>query len=416
MLRQYPFFIFLGLMLCLASCADVPRGGSSGRFSPAVSIKPGRSVTVLRGETLYAFARRNHASMREIIDVNRLQAPYVLAGGMSLKLPASDSDLPSVELGPVAAENEKEYKQKHKGKPVTTYTQVAPDSETQNKETSTLANVPRLAPPGSDVLKSELQTEANHQFAMSAKPEKHPENDTGGAAATSALNLKPMQFDEAHKHLFVGNRKPVAAPVMDKKQGAPAKPVADKYGKTTQSSRVPSDPNNVDVRMAAMPPKLNDVKEDIRPEPSPSVIDEPKKTEREMHSRIEKSAEPKNLIWPVQGTTVSTYGPKSNGLRNDGINIAVPRGTPVLAADGGTVAYAGSDIPGYGRVVLVRHPNGLMTTYAHLERMFVQENMVVAKGDLLGTVGNTGGVDTPQLHFEIRRDKEALDPSKYLYR
>ncbi|HVY12487.1 MAG TPA: M23 family metallopeptidase [Alphaproteobacteria bacterium] len=123
---------------------------------------------------------------------------------------------------------------------------------------------------------------------------------------------------------------------------------------------------------------------------------------------------PGRFIWPVQGRVVSDFGPKPSGGRNEGINIAAGMGTPVAAADGGTVAYAGNGIPGFGNVVLVRHPDGYITTYAHLERMFVERDVAVAKGDLIGTVGTSGGLGAPQLHFEIRQGAVALDPSRYL--
>ncbi len=403
MLRRFSSLLVLALLLCLAACATPPQHTSTA--TPSVSIKAGRSIAVLQGETLYSYARRNNAPMREIIDLNGLQAPYILTAGQVLKLPASDTDLPSVELGPVAKKNESDYKQKHRGKPVTTYTQIAPEAINEDAVTPQL----KLQQP-------DLQAEANAQFARSAPPHQY-------ASATAALNLKPLEFDEARKHL-VENIKPAPAPVPEKTAAKAAtlnKQLADKNSKAVKTGK--PDPNNADypVTKAAAPvsPLPAEIKKpapkvEVKAEPQPVTVIDPKKPE--LHSRIEKAAEPKNLIWPVQGTVISTYGPKSNGLKNDGINIAAPRSTPVLAADGGTVAYAGSDIPGYGQVVLVRHPNGLMTTYAHLERMFVQENIVVAKGDLLGTVGSTGGVDTPQLHFEIRHAKEALDPSKYLYR
>ena len=120
------------------------------------------------------------------------------------------------------------------------------------------------------------------------------------------------------------------------------------------------------------------------------------------------------FIWPVHGQTVSTFGPKEGGTRNDGINIAAPLGSPVAAADGGTVAYAGSEIPGYGNVVIIRHADGYLTTYAHLERIMVDKDSVAAKGDVIGTVGSSGGLASPQLHFEVRKGAEALDPQKYL--
>lgn len=232
-----------------------------------------------------------------------------------------------------------------------------------------------------------------------------------------------MVFDSKNQRLAVGKHPNTAVNVAVPDKTLPEKAVAEKLvtPKVSASTYVPRDKNG------KIKPDPNDEASEPLPQPKVAVIPpqlkapEPKKVEAlkddgGMHSRIEKGVEPKNFIWPVNGTVISTFGPKSNGLNNDGINIGVPRGTPVVAADGGTVAYAGSDIPGYGNVVLVRHPTGLMTTYAHLDRMFVQQDIVVAKGDLLGSVGTTGGVDTPQLHFEIRRNKEALDPSKYLYK
>lgn len=415
MLRRVTLYLMLCMLLGVSACA-VPR---TNPVSPVVNIKAGKSVTVEPGETLYSFARRNNASMREIIDLNRLQAPYDMLAGKTLKLPATDSDLPSVELGPVATENENAYKQKHKGKPVTTYTQVVPEKITQSRAAE-LADDSAYAPAPAVKTVSELQNEADAQFSKPQIADPRPDK----TALESALNLKPMHFDKKHKHLAEVIKSIPSVPVTVPEKTIPEKKVPRSAASKPAGPKaiapkprvITSRPDPNDEDSASAPKKVAAV---IPPElkaPSPEKNPEPEKKKPELHSRIEKPAEPKNLIWPVQGSVISTYGPKSNGLKNDGINIAVPRGAPVVAADGGTVAYAGSDIPGYGNVVLVRHPSGLMTTYAHLDRMFVQQDIVVAKGDLLGTVGTSGGVDTPQLHFEIRRDKEALDPSKYLYR
>ncbi|MDX1923273.1 MAG: peptidoglycan DD-metalloendopeptidase family protein [Alphaproteobacteria bacterium] len=412
MLRLTFIHVLMIALLGLSACASGPRNTTP---SSSVSIKPGRTVSVQQGETLYSFARRNKVSMRELIDLNRLQAPYQLTSGTTLRLPASDSDLPSVELGPIAAENEKEYKKKHSGKPRTTYTQVAPDPITPQRADELADDTPYA--PRLNGQQSALQDAANQQF------DAPPSQQYAARTPTSALNLQPMVFDRKNNHLANMPRPstPVNVAVPEKtlpQKTADEKPVtpkvsASKYVPRDKHGKVKQDPNEEgseplpQPKAAVVPPQLK--------APEAKKVEVPQ-DDSGMHSRIEKGVEPKNFIWPVNGTIISTFGPKSNGLNNDGINIAVPRGTPVVAADGGTVAYAGSDIPGYGNVVLVRHPTGLMTTYAHLDRMFVQQDIVVAKGDLLGSVGTTGGVDTPQLHFEIRRNKEALDPSKYLYK
>jgi len=117
---------------------------------------------------------------------------------------------------------------------------------------------------------------------------------------------------------------------------------------------------------------------------------------------------------PVNGRLISSYGGKKGGLHNDGINISVPRGTVVKSAENGVVAYVGGEIEGYGNLILVRHENRLMTAYAHLDSISVKKGQKVIKGDMIGRVGSTGGVDVPQLHFEIRKGTKALNPAKYL--
>ena len=114
--------------------------------------------------------------------------------------------------------------------------------------------------------------------------------------------------------------------------------------------------------------------------------------------------------WPVRGTIISVFGPKAKGLDNDGINIAAPKGSPVVAARDGTVVYAGNEMKGFGNLVLLRHEKGWVTAYAHLDRMVVKKDGTVAKGGSIGTVGTTGGVASPQLHFEIRRNGVPVDP------
>ncbi len=118
--------------------------------------------------------------------------------------------------------------------------------------------------------------------------------------------------------------------------------------------------------------------------------------------------------WPVEGRIVSTYGPKKNGLHNDGINIASSRGAPVRAAENGVVVYVGDAIKGYGNLVLVRHDDNWMTAYAHLDRILVSRGKTRRRGQTIGTVGSTGQVDSPQLHFEVRRGTKVYDPVRYL--
>lgn len=118
--------------------------------------------------------------------------------------------------------------------------------------------------------------------------------------------------------------------------------------------------------------------------------------------------------WPVRGKILSAYGAKNNGLFNDGVNIASAKGTSVVAAENGVVAYAGNEIKGMGNLIIVQHESGWMTVYAHLDSMNVKRGTKVNVGQKIGTVGETGKVDSPQLHFEIRKGTKAYDPISYM--
>lgn len=131
-----------------------------------------------------------------------------------------------------------------------------------------------------------------------------------------------------------------------------------------------------------------------------------------------KNAEPAGSLpgfrWPVRGRVIAAFGPKPNGVQNDGINLAVPEGTPIKAAEEGVVAYAGSELKGYGNLVLVRHPNGFVTAYAHASDILVKRGEAVKRGQVIGHAGQTGNVTSPQLHFEIRKGATPVDPAQYL--
>jgi murein DD-endopeptidase MepM/ murein hydrolase activator NlpD len=120
------------------------------------------------------------------------------------------------------------------------------------------------------------------------------------------------------------------------------------------------------------------------------------------------------FAWPVEGPVISPFGATSGGARNDGINIAAARGTPIHAAAGGTVTYAGDELKDYGNLLLIKHADGYVTAYAHADRLIVAKGDVVTKGQVIGYAGKTGDVSSPQLHFEIRHDTAPVDPRSLL--
>ncbi len=137
--------------------------------------------------------------------------------------------------------------------------------------------------------------------------------------------------------------------------------------------------------------------------------------------RVTRVAQPprktiNRFTWPIQGQLASRFGPKEGGLHNDGINILARQGTPVKAAEDGVVAYASNALEGYGNLLLIKHSGGWVTAYAHNERLLVRAGDKIKEGQVIARVGATGGVKRPQLHFEIRKGRRALDPLQYLSR
>ena len=118
--------------------------------------------------------------------------------------------------------------------------------------------------------------------------------------------------------------------------------------------------------------------------------------------------------WPVKGRIISGFGTNADGGHNDGINISVPQGTPVLAAENGVVAYAGNELKGYGNLVLVRHANNWVSAYANNESILVKRGQKVQRGQTIAKAGTSGSVDRPQVHFELRKGSRPVDPMKYM--
>jgi murein DD-endopeptidase MepM/ murein hydrolase activator NlpD len=204
---------------------------------------------------------------------------------------------------------------------------------------------------------------------------------TSTAQAPAPVKSAPMQVASATDEPLVSAPKPlVSAP----------KPVVEqpKVAALTQP-----DP----VKPAAVQP----VAPAPQPEAAKAPVQEPEQT----------ASVSGDFRWPARGRVIAGFG--ANG-GNEGINIAVPEGTPVKAAEAGTVTYAGSEVKGYGNLVLVKHENGYVSAYAHNGSLNVKRGEQVKRGQVIATSGQTGNVTSPQLHFEIRKGAQPVDPMKHL--
>jgi murein DD-endopeptidase MepM/ murein hydrolase activator NlpD len=172
--------------------------------------------------------------------------------------------------------------------------------------------------------------------------------------------------------------------------------------------------------MAAAPPQLAQPRtvpaEKVATLPAQTVrmaTHEPVTTETAASGAEAAGAIP-SFRWPVHGRVIAAFGPKPNGGQNDGINLAVPEGTPIKAAEDGVVAYAGNELKGYGNLVLIRHANGYVSAYANARELLVKRGDSIKRGQVIANAGQTGNVTSPQLHFEIRKGSTPVDPTKFL--
>jgi murein DD-endopeptidase MepM/ murein hydrolase activator NlpD len=190
---------------------------------------------------------------------------------------------------------------------------------------------------------------------------------------------------------------------------------AAKAGTETKTAALPAPAPAAAKPKAAAPVVANAPAEKILVQPKAAAPAPEPKAEPQTTASLPKAEEPASsgaeFRWPARGRVIAGYAGKGG---NEGINIAVPEGTPIKAAEGGVVAYAGSELKGYGNLVLIRHPNGYVSAYAHNGELSVKRGEQVKRGQVVAKSGQSGNVNSPQLHFELRKGSTPVDPMPYL--
>lgn len=222
----------------------------------------------------------------------------------------------------------------------------------------------------------------------------------------------------AHRHTV--EREPLAEPPRDTQPEM--QPDIDEVAVLPKPRPTPRQPG-----ADGMPPpqtasrEIDAVMPLLRPDPdAPASVasveaDEAPTPAKPVHAAVATKPAKGSLrfLWPAEGTIVTDFGTDAEGVRNDGINLAVAKGAPIYAAAAGSVAYAGT-MKSYGNLVLIRHAGDYVTAYAHAARLTVKTGDTVNAGQIIGYCGKSGDIATPQLHFEIRRKVQPLDPKLYL--
>lgn len=318
--RETSSFKYLSLMAAvfLASCQQQPHVAREHRYGSSAGGGSLGIHTLKSKENLWTVAQAYHVDLRDLLDRNKLQAPYHLATGTRLKIPAPQ-----------------------------TYRVQARDtiynvSRLFNTTTTDVARLNHLQAPYI-LKKGQVIYLPTRRMAVSNN---------------RASPIKQEQF--------------ISAPVAS----------VDK----------------AELLMKPMSPVIRTV---VTKLPSKEI------------TNLASKDNGKGFLRPVEGPVLSDFGQKQNGLYNDGVNYRTIRGAPVRAAKSGEVVYAGHDIEGYGNLILIKHNDGYVTAYAHLDKVLSHKGEMVQRGQVIGKAGTSGHVVTPQLHFEIRKGRDVLNPSPF---
>jgi murein DD-endopeptidase MepM/ murein hydrolase activator NlpD len=321
--------------------ANTDTTADSGRSARGHKVKAGKPAgyVVKHGDTLYSIARRNGVTVEELRDLNRLRSNS-LHSGQKLKLPGE------VDETAVAERPSKTSRPSPSRRPPPV------------RETQPVYPAPSAAPP------EPAPTPAPPPPASTGPSQPVPYSSLPGAIAPSRTPAYPPRPSASYP--------PTPAPSYSTPTPTPAPTYpAPSYPAPARPAPMPAAP--LSEAPAAGP------------------------TDAQV-----AAAGKGRFIWPTRGSLINGFGPMAGGQRNDGLDIAATDGSPVRAAAAGDVVYAGNLVPGFGNLVLIKHEDGWVTAYAHLSNTEVKIRDHVAQGAEIGTIGSSGGVSQPQLHFEVR--------------
>src|SRR5215218_47261 len=317
----------------------------------------GSTIIVGTSDTLDGLAKRYNVSSAAILQANGYKGPRVLSPGQQLIIP---------------------------------------------KQAAVAAAAPALAPPVSKPVAAAAGPSSVHivnrgDTLMSISRR----NNVPVAELAKANNLDQSAKLSLGMKLTVPGSKSAAAAAAPAAQpvvaAAPAQPVATVAAPGTKMAAAGGPPQAARLASATT-----------------NVVEEKPVVEAASVKSSEATGALPTFRWPVRGKVITSYGAKTNGKSNDGINLAVPEGTPVKAAEDGVVAYSGNELKGYGNLVLVRHSNGYVTAYAHASELMVKRGDTIKRGQIIAKSGQSGEVGSPQLHFEIRKGSSPVDPLQFL--
>jgi murein DD-endopeptidase MepM/ murein hydrolase activator NlpD len=419
--------------------APAPKSSSKGKAKAPARDEVGEiaqdsgasTITVRRKDTIQSLAKQAHVTVAELARLNHLKKPYRLKPGQQIKLP--DNPTPSSGRSS-SSRGEDVAPAKPRSVTVGRHDTLQSLAQKEGVSVETLAKLNHLKKPYRVKRGQTLRLPV--QEAAEAPESRTPSNyaiksgdtlyslarkfGTTPKALAEANGLEPGARLTVGRRIHVPGAEPEehAAPVRPR---VPRVPPTEQPAQPVPYNALPSNPPVSSAPGLAPPPVLPPPTTSTPNPPYPVTPvprdggaapyrPTPPAAEATPPGDAEIAALGKGLFqWPVKGDILQRFGPLAGGQRNDGVDIAGSAGTPVIAAAAGEVVYAGSSVPSFGNMVLIRHDGGWVTVYAHLASLDVKMRQTVSQGQSIGAVGQSGGVSQPQLHFEVRYAPNAKD-------
>jgi murein DD-endopeptidase MepM/ murein hydrolase activator NlpD len=378
----------------------------------------GTQVTAKEGETVYNLSRRFGVPANVIMKVNGLNSESSLQAGQKLVIPTYVYTSKAPVSSPDSDPNVAEAKSSRGTKYDVPADKVPLPSNAPADKVAVLPKSPKVKEPAA-VPFADASTGDKAKAKVAEAKQPAAEAKVAASDAKAAAAPGSYKVEDGDSLSRIARKTGVTVAALKAANG-----LSDGNIRIGQTLKVPAAGT---VVASAKPAKVDPVVTGAagpaaKATPSETVAGytPPKKADKEIEQAADEDKEEApdatgigRMRWPVRGRVISAYG-NGGGKTNDGIDIAVPEGTPVKAAENGVVIYAGDGLKEFGNTVLVRHENGLVTVYGHASSLEVSRGDKVKRGQEIARSGMSGTTDAPKLHFEVRKNSAPVDPSTYL--
>ncbi|MFV0280843.1 MAG: peptidoglycan DD-metalloendopeptidase family protein [Rhodoblastus sp.] len=370
--------------------ASAPARGGAGLDH--WSAEGGTPIVVAQGETAGALANRYGVPQDALLRVNGFNKSAQVQPGARLVVPVYHAS--AVRSSAPREETRKAEASKPEPRKIETRKIETRKIETRKPE-------PRKIETSRSKPSKEKYRLVKGAQPAAVKTARAEADDRKAEARKKAAEKKANEKKAAEKKAAEAKARADAAKLA-REEKAKSRKQAEAARKTHQKQAALAPKESVDETSKSESRNVEAKKVEVDRETTASLPkEEPRTSGKEGHPEFR---------WPARGRVIQGF--KSGG--NDGINIAVPEGTAVKAAEGGVVKYAGSELKGYGNLVLIQHPNGYVSAYAHNGELDVKRGDTVKRGQTIAKAGQTGNVSSPQVHFELRKGSTPVDPTNYL--